>query len=98
MFCKLPTLPSLFQGYEGHVYKLHRLEEPPNKEVEVTREDMRHYLRRMKILREMENEAKSLYQQKKIRGFCHLYIGQVWQWGTGRSTVLSIVHCWPLMC
>ena len=58
-------------------YKLHRLEEAPPKEAEVTREEMLHYYREMQVIREMENMAAVLYREKKIRGFLHLYDGQV---------------------
>lgn len=57
-------------------YKLHRLEEAPPKEAEVTREEMLHYYREMQVIREMENMAAVLYREKKIRGFLHLYDGQ----------------------
>ena len=38
----------------------------------------KHYLyyRTMVVIRQMENMAATLYQEKKIRGFCHLYSGQ----------------------
>ena len=58
-------------------YKLHRLDEGPPMEAEVTREEMLEYYRKMQMIREMETTAAELYQQKKIRGFLHLYSGQV---------------------
>ena len=35
------------------------------------------YYRQMVLIREMESSARELYQEKKIRGFLHLYVGQV---------------------
>jgi len=59
------------------VYKLHRLEDGPSREVELSRNDVLQFYREMNIIREMENSARTLYQEKKIRGFLHVYIGQV---------------------
>ena len=33
--------------------------------------------REMQVIRKMEERARELYMTKSIRGFCHLYIGQV---------------------
>ncbi len=53
----------------------------------MTRDEMLSYLRDVHTIREMENEAIALYQQKKIRGFLHLYVGQV-SGGCGSSSPL----------
>lgn len=53
------------------------MEETPATEVVMTREEGLHYYRTMQIMRRMELKADQLYKQKIIRGFCHLYDGQV---------------------
>ena len=70
-------LLSFFLSLQDNVYKLHRLEDGPSREVEVSRTDLLQFYREMNIIREMENSARTLYQEKKIRGFLHVYIGQV---------------------
>ena len=45
--------------------------------MELSRDDLLHFYREMLLIREMESRARELYQEKKIRGFLHLYIGQV---------------------
>ena len=40
-------------------------------------------------LRRFEEKAGSLYGQQKIRGFCHLYIGQE---ATASGMMLSLIH------
>jgi len=62
---------------QDEAYKLHRLEDGPSREVELSRNDVLQFYREMNIIREMENSARTLYQEKKIRGFLHVYIGQV---------------------
>lgn len=57
-------------------YKLHRIEQGPSTEVELNREDGLHMFRQMVRIRRMEASANSLYKEKIIRGFCHLYSGQ----------------------
>ena len=59
------------------MYKLHRLKDGPSREVELSRTDLLQFYREMTIIREMEERARDLYREKKIRGFLHVYIGQV---------------------
>ena len=56
---------------------MHRLEEGPPERAELTREQGLQYYRLMQTVRRMELKADQLYKQKIIRGFCHLYDGQV---------------------
>lgn len=56
---------------------MHRLEEAPPLKAELTRDQGLQYYRVMQTVRRMELKADQLYKQKIIRGFCHLYDGQV---------------------
>lgn len=56
---------------------IHKLEEAPATQVVMTREEGLKYYRTMQTMRRMELKADQLYKQKIIRGFCHLYDGQV---------------------
>ena len=56
---------------------LHNLESGPASSTVVTRDDLLRYFREMSTIRELEKTARAMYQDKKIRGFCHLYDGQV---------------------
>lgn len=55
----------------------HKLDEAPATQVVMTREEGLKYYRTMQTMRRMELKADQLYKQKIIRGFCHLYDGQV---------------------
>jgi hypothetical protein len=53
------------------------LDSGPKSETTLTRSDALDYYRKMQVIRRMETTASNLYKEKKIRGFCHLYSGQV---------------------
>lgn len=59
-------------------FQYHKLDEQSIFEtVTATKDELMHYYREMQTIRFMEERAKELYEQRKIRGFCHLYIGMV---------------------
>lgn len=57
-------------------YKIHKLDSGPSTEVELPRDDGLKMFSQMVKIRRMEAAANSLYKEKIIRGFCHLYSGQ----------------------
>ncbi|CAG2055061.1 unnamed protein product, partial [Timema podura] len=58
-------------------FKLHKLESGPSTQVSVNRDDALHYYKQMYTIRRMETAAGNMYKEKIVRGFCHLYSGQV---------------------
>ncbi len=44
--------------------------------VEITKDTYLYWYESMLLMRKFEEKAGQLYGQQKIRGFCHLYIGQ----------------------
>jgi pyruvate dehydrogenase E1 component alpha subunit len=50
--------------------------EPPDGRVSVTKAQLLDMYLEMSKMRKLEVKADDLYRQKKIRGFCHLAIGQ----------------------
>ena len=42
----------------------------------ITKETYLEWYRSMLLMRKFEEKTGQLYGQQKIRGFCHLYIGQ----------------------
>lgn len=62
--------------FEVKPYKLHKMEEGPSTEVTLKREDGLKIYKEMMTIRRMEAAANTLYKDKSVRGFCHLYSGQ----------------------
>ena len=58
-------------------YKFHKLEADIATTLTLTKEDAVKYYTQMKTIRTMETAAGNLYKEKAVRGFCHLYSGQV---------------------
>src|SRR5882672_185612 len=44
--------------------------------IAITKDTYLHWYEQMLLMRKFEEKAGQLYGQQKIRGFCHLYIGQ----------------------
>lgn len=59
------------------VPKYHKMEDVMPRKVSLSRKDALGYYTQMQQIRRMEAEASKLYKEKTIRGFCHLYTGQV---------------------
>lgn len=57
-------------------YKIHKLDEGPATSFKVTRDDALSMYKDMMVIRRIESASGSLYKEKAIRGFCHLYSGQ----------------------
>lgn len=62
---------------ECRPWKLHKLDQGPPQHAVITRDDALLYYRQMQMIRRMETAANAMYKEKLIRGFCHLYSGQV---------------------
>jgi len=64
-------------SFETKPFRLHKLEQGPSTQVTVTRDDAIKIFKQLITIRRMETAAGNLYKEKIIRGFCHLYSGQV---------------------
>ncbi|XP_075215854.1 pyruvate dehydrogenase E1 component subunit alpha type I, mitochondrial-like isoform X3 [Lycorma delicatula] len=79
----LSALQNLMNNYATEVtfetkpFKLHKLESGPSTTVTVTKKDAMKYIKHLLLIRRLETAAGNLYKEKVIRGFCHLYSGQV---------------------
>lgn len=58
-------------------YKSFKLDSTPANETECSRDDALRYLESLHRIRRMETALGNMYKEKLIRGFCHLYSGQV---------------------
>lgn len=64
-------------SFETEPYKLHKLTDGPSTKASVTRDEALKMYEQMFLIRRLETESGNLYKEKIIRGFCHLYSGQV---------------------
>ena len=58
-------------------FKLFKLDEGPASTATCSREEALKFYEMMQRIRRMETTLSTLYKEKKVRGFCHLYSGQV---------------------
>lgn len=63
-------------SFELRPYKLHKLETGPESSTTCSKEDALSYYHKMLAIRRLEAASGSMYKEKLIRGFCHLYSGQ----------------------
>lgn len=63
-------------SFQTKPYKLHRMDEGPSTHVSLNRDDGLRIYKDMMTIRRMEAAANTLYKEKAVRGFCHLYTGQ----------------------
>ena len=57
-------------------FRLHKLDAGPSNKVAVTKKDAVDMYTKMHTIRRLSSAASSLYMEKLVRGFCHLYAGQ----------------------
>ncbi|GLG96479.1 Pyruvate dehydrogenase E1 component subunit alpha [Gryllus bimaculatus] len=69
--------------FETKPFRLHKLQTGPSQTVTVTQKEALEYYAQMTTIRRLETAAGSLYKEKIIRGFCHLYSGQCRMCGVG---------------
>ncbi|KAF7286067.1 pyruvate dehydrogenase E1 component subunit alpha, mitochondrial-like [Rhynchophorus ferrugineus] len=72
---RLLTL-NIDQAFDNKVYRLHLLEHGPPTTSELEKERGLKLFQEMDLVRRVENALAGLYREKKIRGFCHLVVGQ----------------------
>ncbi|KAG8252615.1 Pyruvate dehydrogenase E1 component subunit alpha, somatic form, mitochondrial [Homalodisca vitripennis] len=63
--------------FETKPFKLHKLESGPPTSVTISRDEAIKFYKQMQTIRRIETASGNLYKEKIIRGFCHLYSGQV---------------------
>ncbi|XP_068087118.1 pyruvate dehydrogenase E1 component subunit alpha type I, mitochondrial-like isoform X7 [Anabrus simplex] len=58
-------------------FQLHKLDSGPKEEVTLTRNEGLQIYEQLRMIRCLEVRATELYRAQFVRGFCHLYLGQV---------------------
>ncbi|XP_050312163.1 probable pyruvate dehydrogenase E1 component subunit alpha, mitochondrial [Anthonomus grandis grandis] len=87
------------QLYDESVYKLHLLDQGPSHTSELSKSVALTCFERMDLVRKVENTLAQLYREKKIRGFCHLYVGQeavavgIFQIMRPQDTIITSYRC-----
>lgn len=64
-------------SFETKPFRLHKLNHGPSTQVTVTRDEAIELFKHLHTIRRIETVAGNLYKEKIVRGFCHLYSGQV---------------------
>ena len=68
------VIPLIRPHWEGHHLPKDAL---PATEVTASKDELLQYFYEMHMIRRLDTMADGLYKKKLIRGFCHLYLGQV---------------------
>ncbi|XP_030747102.1 pyruvate dehydrogenase E1 component subunit alpha, mitochondrial-like [Sitophilus oryzae] len=63
-------------AFDNKVYRLHQIETGPSITSELEKAEALKLFKQMDMVRRTENALAGLYREKKIRGFCHLVVGQ----------------------
>ena len=82
-----------FSVEQAASYALHKLESGPPLDAVLTRDECIAYYKEMVEIREMEMAARDLYQKKIIRGFLHIYVGQVSRQGHEHMARKAVCCC-----
>lgn len=64
-------------SFETKPFRLHKLDSGPSTQITVTKDEAIELYKKLHTIRRMETAAGNLYKEKIVRGFCHLYSGQV---------------------
>jgi len=74
----LPDTVSVLKiPHSSKPFKLHKLDKQLNNEILLTKDEALDLYSKMNVARRMETAISVLYKEKQVRGFCHLYSGQV---------------------
>ena len=73
---KIEKESAMKNGVSSKVKEVERLVNEAEKGTSITKETYLNWYESMLLMRKFEERAGQLYGQQKIRGFCHLYIGQ----------------------
>ncbi|XP_059046779.1 probable pyruvate dehydrogenase E1 component subunit alpha, mitochondrial isoform X2 [Achroia grisella] len=72
----MKTVSTFISKHFIQPFKLHKLDRGPASTSTLTADDALKMYENLVVLRRLESASGNLYQEKAIRGFCHLYSGQ----------------------